>query len=512
MAMRGFLLLMVAILSFPAFATTRYGPVEAVDSVSGAGACKTYIPWIEASDGDMYCCSGWDGTNAGTWTACGTAVEVNDLETDGVTDITAGELILGSGNGSVYFKKISDVTYKGAPAVSDMLLIEQSSDNTLRRTRMADLPFEEDNDLETRALGIEYNEFLLGADTNEGIYKKVSALVEEATPASGDWFVMEDAGGAVLKVDVDNMPGGTQPTNYVKDDADDTMVGDLVIDDTDVGTALTVRADSAGTGATVGVLITTDDDDSANYTPFEIRDDSGGNDDLLASVDKDGKATFIGGLDAGGSATPGWDFDDTDDAGSNPDASVDVNCPTENDCDLSLGVNSGADSVTAPFKIDTSDAGDTTIQMGLPGTNYVNVTEAGVMTAEGAATIAATTAADCTDCTNTSRPHTSCIYIEDPTAADDLTSIAANKTAVDWTLTEIWAESDQTVTFMLQIDDGSPADVDSVDLAPAAGEAEDTSLDGDTVLGADEELDLDVASVANTPTWVSICWTYTRAD
>jgi hypothetical protein len=80
------------------------------------------------------------------------------------------------------------------------------------------------------------------------------------------------------------------------------------------------------------------------------------------------------------------------------------------------------------------------------------------------------------------------------------------------TLTEIWAESDQTVTFMLQVDDGTPADVDSADLAPAAGEAEDTSLDGDTTLAVDEELDLAVTSVSGTPTWVSICFTMTVND
>lgn len=107
---------------------------------------------------------------------------------------------------------------------------------------------------------------------------------------------------------------------------------------------------------------------------------------------------------------------------------------------------------------------------------------------------------------------TKCFYFEDPTADDDFKSIWANKTANDFLLTEIWAESDQTVTFMLQVDDGTPADVDSVDLAPAAGEAEDTSLDGDTTVAAGEELDLAVTSVANTPTWCSICFTGNWVD
>ena len=107
---------------------------------------------------------------------------------------------------------------------------------------------------------------------------------------------------------------------------------------------------------------------------------------------------------------------------------------------------------------------------------------------------------------------TKCLYWEDPVATDDFNSIWANKTANDFLITEIWAESDQTVTFMLQVDDGTPADVDSVDLAPAAGEAEDTSLDGDTTVAAGEELDLAVTSVANTPTWCSICFTGNWVD
>lgn len=108
---------------------------------------------------------------------------------------------------------------------------------------------------------------------------------------------------------------------------------------------------------------------------------------------------------------------------------------------------------------------------------------------------------------DTDQTDTKCIYIEDPTADDDLASIWSNKTANNFLLTEIWAESDQTVAFDLQIDDGTPADVNGTDITPAAGEAEDTSLSGDTTLAAGEELDLVVTSVTNTPTWISICWT-----
>ena len=105
---------------------------------------------------------------------------------------------------------------------------------------------------------------------------------------------------------------------------------------------------------------------------------------------------------------------------------------------------------------------------------------------------------------------TKCIYWENPVATDDFKSIWFSKLAS--TITSIWAESDQTVTFMLQVDDGSAADVDTVDLAPAAGTAEDTSLDGDATMAAGDRLDMAVTSVANTPTWASVCWTFTRDD
>jgi len=105
---------------------------------------------------------------------------------------------------------------------------------------------------------------------------------------------------------------------------------------------------------------------------------------------------------------------------------------------------------------------------------------------------------------------TKCIYFEDPTADDDFKSIWIAKNAV--TITSLWCESDQTVTAMLQVDDGSPADVDGTDLTCDSTPPEDTSLDGDATMAAGDRLDLDVASVSGTPTWVSICWTFTKDD
>jgi hypothetical protein len=105
---------------------------------------------------------------------------------------------------------------------------------------------------------------------------------------------------------------------------------------------------------------------------------------------------------------------------------------------------------------------------------------------------------------------TKCIWIESPLATDDLKSIWFAKTAC--TLTSIWCESDQTATLSLWVDDGSAAVVDSVNLTCDATPPEDTSLDGDATMASGDRLDLDVYSVASTPTWVSVCWTYTKDD
>jgi len=104
---------------------------------------------------------------------------------------------------------------------------------------------------------------------------------------------------------------------------------------------------------------------------------------------------------------------------------------------------------------------------------------------------------------------TKCIWFEEPTADDDFKSIWRSSQAI--TFTKVWAESDQSVTFNLQEDDGTPANILSSSLNPNAGEASTTSF-ADASFAADSELDLVIDSVANTPTWLSICWTYTKDD
>ena len=105
---------------------------------------------------------------------------------------------------------------------------------------------------------------------------------------------------------------------------------------------------------------------------------------------------------------------------------------------------------------------------------------------------------------------TKCIFFENPAATDDFKSIWFAKQAV--TLTSLWCESDQTVNAMVQDDDGTPSDADTVDLACDTTPPEDTALDGDATLAAGDRLDLDIASVSGGPTFLSLCWTFTYDD
>jgi hypothetical protein len=65
---------------------------------------------------------------------------------------------------------------------------------------------------------------------------------------------------------------------------------------------------------------------------------------------------------------------------------------------------------------------------------------------------------------------------------------------------------------MPQVDDGSPADMDSVDLVCISTPDTDTSLDGDTTVADGDRIDIDTASVSGTPTWATVCITGTLAD
>lgn len=109
---------------------------------------------------------------------------------------------------------------------------------------------------------------------------------------------------------------------------------------------------------------------------------------------------------------------------------------------------------------------------------------------------------------------TKCIWFEDPAAADDFKSIWVANIAA--TITGIsceceYGDTNENVVFDLQIDDGTPAGVNGSDITCTTW-AEDTTLAGDTTIGANERIDLAITSAANAPEWVSICWEFTYDD
>jgi hypothetical protein len=111
--------------------------------------------------------------------------------------------------------------------------------------------------------------------------------------------------------------------------------------------------------------------------------------------------------------------------------------------------------------------------------------------------------------------HTECIYMESPTVSDDWKSVWISHQ--DVTIIRIWAESDQDVTFNFQEDDDSPADIATADLVVSAGVYDacasgcDTTI-ADSAFAAGSRMDIDLVSVNNTPTWVSMCFSYVQSN
>ena len=104
------------------------------------------------------------------------------------------------------------------------------------------------------------------------------------------------------------------------------------------------------------------------------------------------------------------------------------------------------------------------------------------------------------------------LWFESPTADDDFKSIFENDFGKNLTIVEISCESDQTVNLDLQVDDGTPADVNGTDIACTSSGVDDTSFAGDSTISDNESVDLAITSVSGDPTWVRVSVTYTIAD
>ena len=122
---------------------------------------------------------------------------------------------------------------------------------------------------------------------------------------------------------------------------------------------------------------------SAGVLDITALGDAGGS---TFSISTAGAAVFAS-VTTGSSSTPTMTFDDTEDTGAS-DASIVVNCATTNDCDMSFKVDAGSDTSSEALLIDGVASNDWDIQIGKPGTNYVNITEAGILSFAGTANMA----------------------------------------------------------------------------------------------------------------------------
>ena len=96
--------------------------------------------------------------------------------------------------------------------------------------------------------------------------------------------------------------------------------------------------------------------------------------------------------------------------------------------------------------------------------------------------------------------------------ADDFVSVWHNGTANAFLITSFWCETDaDTVTGMLQVDDGAPADIEAVDIVCDDDEQQELAPDGDCEIAAGEELDWVTVSQTGS-TVLTVCWTGNWVD
>jgi len=97
---------------------------------------------------------------------------------------------------------------------------------------------------------------------------------------------------------------------------------------------------------------------------------------------------------------------------------------------------------------------------------------------------------------------------EDPEDTDDFKTIDYRESgSFDVTLGAIFCETDTgTVNFDLQIDDGTPADVNGTDIVCTSSGVLDSSLGGDVSFDAGDKIDLAITSVSGTPGNIKIFW------
>jgi hypothetical protein len=97
--------------------------------------------------------------------------------------------------------------------------------------------------------------------------------------------------------------------------------------------------------------------------------------------------------------TPEINFIDANEAGTSTlEGSINVNCPSSDDCDMIFAVNSGADTETTVLMIDTDTDGASVVGVSedIPTLWFLDANSAGTSSPEGAITVNCATTDDCT--------------------------------------------------------------------------------------------------------------------
>ena len=453
-----------------------------------------------------------NGSGVLSWAAAGAGsgdiTSVGDVASGAAFDGTAGTaLTIGVSDpadaGVLRLENAATIAWEASPAGTDETLTVNAAENFVF----------------TDSVVVDASD---PADTGAIRFDNAEGLGWEASPAGTDCTLLLDS-GEILQSSCAFNTGGVLSTT-----------GGLTIDGTtesNAEAALDIGGEVTSTGMASTVVADSLAVSSWNLTtPTITTSATFGATGVVVADDADGALEFLG-AGTGADECLALNLDDTSNQAvfGNCAVSTSITDVTFSSIDITVGggnINTGnialtvGDATTDTITLTTDGTGTGEVVLPDESISTAEITNATITTTDisgsagiTAAQTALTAGRSLTFSTNDILAdvelytETHCHRINFPTAGDDDKSVWFNGTANQFTATNVWGESDQTVTFMLQVDDGTPADMDSVDLAPAAGTAQDSALNGDATIAAGDRVDVDIASVSGSPTWVEICFT-----
>ena len=496
---------------------TSDGTQNATFTVPALVADTDYI--LPADDGGVGEILSTNGSGVLDWVADAGGAETNSLETI-CTGIATTEIPIGTAADTVVYAALSGeatmanngaVTIADSVAVSSWNLTTPTITTSLTTSTPTTLSAAELDRLDGLA-GIITTDATACTDL-EGVGLSIDTAVLKFTPAELEG-VSFGGGAAATIVHTFNVSGTDTTMTYgsgvITTSNGFTVTGDLTVSGDDIqlgatGVKITDDTDGAitflGTSAGASEDLRINLDDTANIivmdsttaaTELDWLGTSGsaalfglGSTGVVFSDDADGALT-IQGRSAGFDETWIMNLDDTDNTAVFTGTAV--NWDTS-----AIDIIYKAVSIEAGALVAASVDGDD-INPNIAGRSLT-------LTAASPDTL---------DIDSEVYEQTKCIYWESPVAGDDFKSVYIFKTAA--TITQVFCESDQTVNMTLQEDDGSPADIETTDFVCDATPPTQTNGFEDAAMAAGSRLDFDVTSVSGTPTWCSMCISFTPDD